>query len=91
MKDVQMSDPSDHVAFERDEGQEYGVGARVTVHAMNSAYRTLAPNPTHGDYQVTRCERIRDVGWKALRISLRPVSLRDLSGPVSMTIVDSHP
>jgi hypothetical protein len=58
------------VAFERDEGQDYPVGARVTAHPMDVAYRTLALNPSSGDYVVIRCERIRDVGWRALRVSL---------------------
>jgi len=58
------------VTFERDEGQEYPVGTRVTAHAMDVAYRTLSLNPSNGDYLVTRCERIRDVGWRALRVSL---------------------
>ena len=58
------------VAFERDEGQDYPVGTRVTAHAMDIMYRTLALNPASGEYLVTRCERIRDVGWSALRVSL---------------------
>jgi hypothetical protein len=58
------------VTFERDEGQEYPVGTRVGVHAMDAAYRTLALDPGDGAYVVTRCERIRDVGWRALRVSL---------------------
>ena len=58
------------VTFECDEGQDYPVGTRVTAHAMDVAYRTLSPNPSSGDYLVTRCERIRDVGWRALRVSL---------------------
>ena len=37
---------------------------------MDDMYRTLALNPSSGDYLVTRCEHIRDVGWKALRVSL---------------------
>jgi len=70
-----MVDPTYRVTFERDDGQEYGVGARVSVHAMNGLFRTLAPNPSNGAYRVTRCERIRDAGWQALRISLQMVSL----------------
>ena len=58
------------VAFERDVGQDYPVGTRVTAHAMDAMFRTLAQNPSSGDYVVTRCEHIRDVGWKALRVSL---------------------
>jgi len=58
------------VTFERDEGQDYPVGTRVTAHAMDVMYRTLALDPSSGDYLVTRCEHIRDVGWKALRVSL---------------------
>jgi hypothetical protein len=58
------------VAFERDEGQHYAVGARVSVHAMDDRYRTLTPNAENGDYRVTRCEWIRDKSWQALRVSL---------------------
>ena len=68
-----MSEPRNRVAFERDEGQEYSVGARVTVHPMSNLFRTLALNPSNGSYRVTRFERIRDVGWKALRVSLHLV------------------
>src|SRR5215212_867302 len=70
-----MVDSTYRVTFERDDGQEYGVGARVSVHAMNGLFRTLAPDPSNGAYRVTRCERIRAAGWRALRISLRMVSL----------------
>ena len=63
-------DTSIRVTFERDEGQDYPVGTRVGAHAMDVMYRTLALNPSSGDYLVTRCERIRDVGWRALRVSL---------------------
>ena len=58
------------VAFERDVGQDYPVGTRVTAHAMDAMFRTLALNPSSGNYVVTRCEHIRDVGWRALRVSL---------------------
>ena len=58
------------VTFERDEGQSYPVGTRVSVHTMDAVCHTLTLNPSSGDYRVTRCEHIRDVGWKALRISL---------------------
>ena len=58
------------VTFERDEGQDYPVGTRVTAHAMDVAYRTLALDPSSGKYVVARCERIRDVGWRGLRVSL---------------------
>ena len=68
------SEPTYRVAFERDEGQEYGVGAQVTVHAMNSLFRTVELDPSSGNYRVMRCERIRDTGWKALRISLHRVN-----------------
>ena len=68
------SEPTYRVAFERDEGQEYGVGARVTVHTMDSLFRTVELDPSSGNYQVVRCERIRDTGWKALRISLHRVN-----------------
>jgi hypothetical protein len=65
-----MDEQTYRVAFERDEGQQYSVGARVTVHAMNGLFRTVTPSPADGDYRVLRCERIRDVGWQALRVSL---------------------
>ena len=58
------------VAFERDVGQHYPVGTRVTAHAMDDMFRTLALNPSSGNYVVTRCEHISDVGWRALRVSL---------------------
>ena len=61
-----------NVTFERDEGQDYPVGTRVTAHPMDAACRTLALNPSGGDYVVIRCEHIRDVGWRALRVSLAP-------------------
>lgn len=70
-----MDETTYRVTFERDEGQEYRVGARVTVHAMNSLFRTIAPDPTTGTYLVARCERVRDVGWKALRVSLQLLEL----------------
>jgi hypothetical protein len=75
VESLPIGEPADRVTFERDEGQEYRVGARVTVHAMNSLFRTIDPNPSTGNYLVTRCERVRDVGWKALRVSLRLVNL----------------
>jgi hypothetical protein len=62
------------VAFEIDEGQDYPVGTRVTAHALDALYRTLTLNPSNGDYLVTRCERIRDPSWKALRVSLALVT-----------------
>src|SRR5688572_22435981 len=68
-------DPTYRVTFERDEGQEYRIGARVAVHPMNSLFRTIAPDPATGSYLVMRCERVRDVGWKALRVSLHLVNL----------------
>ena len=70
-----MDEPTYRVTFERDEGQEYRVGARVTVHPMNTLFRTIDPNTPTGNYQVVRCERVRDVGWKALRVSLHRVNL----------------
>src|SRR5688500_226072 len=70
-----MDEPTYRVTFERDEGQVYRVGTRVTVHAMNCLFRTIDPSPSTGNYQVTRCERVRDVGWKALRVSLHLVNL----------------
>lgn len=69
-----MADPTFLVTFERDEGQQYGVGARVSVHAMNGRLRTLVPDPLNGSHRVTRCERIRNPGWKALRVSLQLVN-----------------
>jgi hypothetical protein len=69
-----LADPTYRVTFERDDGQQYTVGARVTVHAMNGLFRTLKPDPLNGSYQVTRCERIRDTNWKALRVSLHLIN-----------------
>jgi hypothetical protein len=68
-----MADPTYRVTFERDDGQQYGVGARVSVHAMDSQFRTLDVNPASGRYRVMRCDRIRATGWKALRVSLHLV------------------
>ena len=65
-----MTQMMTRVTFERDEGQDYPIGTRVSAHAMDDTFRTLALNPSSGDYLVTRCERVRDVGWKALRVSL---------------------
>jgi hypothetical protein len=70
-----MTKLATRVAFEHDEGQDYPVGARVTAHAMDAMYRTLTLNPSSGDYLVTRCERIREPGWKALRVSLAHAEL----------------
>jgi hypothetical protein len=81
-----ISESTSRVTFERDDGQEYGVGTRVNVHAMNGLFRTLDPNPTDGSYRVTRCERIRDTGWKALRISLHRVN-QPSSGVVPLAAV----
>ena len=72
-----MGDPTYRVTFERDEGQEYRIGARVAVHPMNSLFRTIDPNPLTGNYLVMRCERVRNVGWQALRVSLHRVDLPD--------------
>lgn len=68
-----MTDSTYRVTFERDDGQQYDVGARVTVHAMDGLFRTLALNPSDGEYLVWRCERICDASWKALRVSLHLV------------------
>ena len=75
VENVPMHELTHRVTFERDEGQEYSVGTRVTVHAMNGLFRTIDPNPSTGDYLVTRCERVCDVGWKALRVSLHLLEL----------------
>ena len=58
------------VAFECDEGQAYPIGTRVNAHPMDAQYRTLTLAPVDGEYQVARCEWIRDAGWRALRVSL---------------------
>jgi hypothetical protein len=68
-----LTDSTYRVTFEQDDGQQYAVGARVTVHAMNGLFRTLKPDPVNGSYRVTRCERISDTTWKALRVSLHLV------------------
>jgi hypothetical protein len=82
--------PSSRVTFERDEGQEYGVGARVNVHPMNTVYRTLQLSPSDGQYSVTRCERIRDTGWQGLRVSLQLVDQTSVSVPGSTTGADAR-
>jgi len=78
------------VTFERDEGQQYGIGTRVAVHAMNTQFRTLDLDPVNGSYRVTRCESVRDVGWKALRINLHLVHLPDSNAAVSVMIADAR-
>jgi hypothetical protein len=85
-----MADPTYRVTFERDEGQQYDIGARVTVHAMNGSIRTLALNPSNGRYQVTRSERVRDLGWRALRVSLLLVdqAITDVALALSVTDAD---
>jgi hypothetical protein len=84
-----IDEPSYRVTFERDEGQEYHVGARVTVHQMNTLFRTIDPDPSTGNYLVMRCERVRDVGWKALRVSLHRVNLPDsTAAPFTMVADD---
>jgi hypothetical protein len=85
-----MDEPTYRVAFERDDGQEYGVGARVAVHNMNSGFRTVALSPTSGDYRVMRCERIRDTGWKALRISLKRIARPASDGIASALVADAR-
>jgi hypothetical protein len=62
------------VTFEIDEGQDYPVGTRVAVRAMDAAYRTLAVDPLGGEFVVARCERSRDAWWKALRVTLVPAA-----------------
>jgi hypothetical protein len=71
MERICMTEPTYRVSFERDEGQGYDVGARVSVHPMDDRFRTIRLNPAGGTYLVTRCERIRDTTWQALRISLQ--------------------
>ena len=87
---VCLSKPTRRVTFERDEGQEYAIGARVAVHPMNSLFRTVDLDPSHGSYQVTRCERVCDVGWKALRISLDLVTSARSAAPLSPMVADDH-
>ena len=84
-----MDEATHRVTFERDDGQAYRVGARVTLHPMNSLFRTIDPDPSTGNYLVMRCERVRDVGWKALRVSLRLLKLPAVdAAPVTMAAVD---
>jgi len=82
-----MADPTYRETFERDDGQQYGVGARVSVHAMDGRFRTLDVNPSSGRYRVMRCDQIRAPGWKALRVSLhlvdQPGSDPVLASPVA--------
>jgi hypothetical protein len=85
-----VDEPTYRVAFERDDGQEYGVGVRVAVHDMNSGFRTVVLSPTSGDYRVTRCERIRDAGWKALRISLERIVRPASDGVASARVTDAR-
>jgi hypothetical protein len=85
-----MADSTYRVTFERDEGQQYDVGARVTVHAMNGSFRTLALNPSNGSYQVTRSERVRDTGWQALRVSLHLVSQSGSDAALASMIADDR-
>ena len=68
-----LAEPTYRVTFERDEGQAYRVGSRVGVHPMNPSFRTIDPDSSTGEYLVVRCERVRNVGWKALRVSLHLV------------------
>src|SRR5688572_10602565 len=63
-----MTEPAYRVSFERDEGQGYEIGARVSVHQMDHRFRTVRLDPDSGNYFVTRCERIRDTTWQALRL-----------------------
>ena len=81
---MRMSGPINRVAYERDEGQTYSIGARVDLHPMDTVYRMLQPRPADGQYSVTRCERIRDTGWQALRVSLQLVDQPGASAPGSM-------
>lgn len=48
-------------------------------------------DPFHGSHEVARCERIRDIDWQVLRVSLRPISQQDSAGLVSTPIADRHP
>jgi hypothetical protein len=86
-----MTESRFRVAFELDEGQQYDVGARVTVHAMNGAFRTVAMNPSSGNYRVMRCERVGDIGWRALRISLHHIALSGSDGSLPMLVTDARP
>jgi hypothetical protein len=83
-----LDKPTYRVTFERDEGQAYRVGARVGVHPMNRLFRTINPDPSTGEYLVVRCERVRNVGWKALRVSLHLVGL---PGVDAAPIMDAPP
>ena len=85
-----MDEPTYRVTFERDEGQQYGVGARVTVHAMNGLFRTLKPDPFNGRYRVTRCERISDTGWKALRVSLHLINRSGSDAAFASMVADAR-
>jgi hypothetical protein len=86
METVPVDEQMYRVVFERDHGQAYDVGTRVTVHAMNKLLRTVALSPAVGNYRVTRCERIRDAGWKALRVSLQLIA-----GPAAETDLIARP
>ena len=81
---IQMIEPICRVTFERDEGQQSGIGARVAVHALNTQSCTLVLEPVNGSCRVTRYERVRAVGWKALR-----VNLQHLMSPASQATVCS--
>ena len=83
---MNIVEPPNRVTFERDEGQEYLVGARVSVHAMNGLFRTVILSPSDGTHLVTRCEKIRDIGWQALRISLRRLDPRQSDAAPSVGV-----
>ena len=85
-----LADPTYRVTFEQDDGQQYTVGARVTVHAMNGLFRTLKPEPLTGSYQVARCERVSGSNWKALRVSLHLVNQSPPDVMVASVIADDR-
>lgn len=85
-----MTEPAYRVSFERDEGQGYEIGARVSVHQMDHRFRTVRLDPDSGNYFVTRCERIRDTMWQALRLSLQPWT-EPLTGVVNSVLAADAP
>jgi hypothetical protein len=85
---IQIGEPIHRVTFERDEGQQYRIGARVAVYAMNAQFRTLVLDPVNGSYRVTRCERVSNVGWKALRISLHVVTSPGPAAALATMVAD---
>lgn len=72
---MEMIEPMYRATCDRDEGQRYGIGARVDLPAMNTQCRVLVLDPVTMSYRVTRYGRVRAVGWKNLRVNLQgPVS-----------------